>query len=100
MVRFMLSYDNRRHLVYNDFKKCNCLNVNSRMQYLSLNLMYNIYNNTAPSYFTMFTQFRKIRDVHTHDTRNSSFSYFVPQVASQGLNTFNYNGIREHLKIQ
>ena len=91
IVRFMLGYDSRHHLVHSDFKKVKYLDVNSRMEYLTLNSMYNIFNNVAPSYLCTF---KKVTEVHSHNTRNSNNSYVIPQVNTHGLKSFMYNGAK------
>ena len=91
IVRYILGYNSRHHLVCNDFKKVKYLDVPTRFEYLSLNMMYSIYNNLAPAYLC---NFQKLSDVHTHNTRNSSMSYVIPHVKSQGSNSFMFNGAK------
>jgi hypothetical protein len=91
MIRFILGYDYRRHLVCNDFKICKFLSVSYRIEYLSLNLMYKIFNNLAPSYFSDYKLFT---DVHKYETRNSNSSYVIPKVNTKGKLTFNFHGIK------
>ena len=67
------------------------LDVDSRIDYLTLNAMYKIYNDTAPDYLCNFD---KVIDIHSHVTRNSVRSYCLPQVKSQGKTTFRYNGAK------
>ena len=50
MIRYLLNYGCRRHIGFNDFKKSNFLDINARVDYMSLNMMFNIFNNVAPSY--------------------------------------------------
>ena len=49
MTRYLLNYGCRRHIGFSDFKKSNCLDTNARVDYVCLNLMFNIFNNVAPS---------------------------------------------------
>ena len=90
-VRFILGYDNRHHLTVDDFRKVKYLDVDRRIEYLSLNLMYKVFNNTAPAYLC---KFQKVSDVHSHNTRNSESSYVIPHVNTQGSLSFMYNGAK------
>ena len=91
IVRFILGHDCRTHLMYKDFRKVNYLNVSSRIDYLSLNMMYNIYNGSAPSYLCSF---KKVSDVHSYSTRRSNLSYVIPHVKTQGSKSFTFNGAK------
>ena len=51
---------------------------------MSLNLMFNIFNNVAPSYMCDIN-----RISHRHNTRQSDSAYVVPCVKSQGPNHLN-----------
>ncbi len=102
IIRYILGYDSRHHLAVKDFKKVKYLDVNSRVDYLSLNVMYNVYNNTAPSYLCTF---KKSSEVHSYSTRNSKLSYVIPDVKTQGKLSFKYNGAKlwnnlaDHIKL-
>ena len=52
MIRYMLGYSSRHHLEHSDFSSLNCLNVlvPTRIDYLTLNVMLNIYHRSAPTY--------------------------------------------------
>ena len=65
----------------NDFRKLKLLDVPTRFEYLSLSMMYSIYNNMAPSYLCSFS----------HSTRRSNMSYVIPHVKTQGSKSFMYN---------
>ena len=43
MIRYLLNYGCRRHIGFSDFKKSNCLDINARVDSMSLNLMFNIF---------------------------------------------------------
>ncbi len=91
MIRFILDYDSRHHLCVKDFVKTKYLSVGTRIDYLSLNMMYNIYNNRAPSYLC---HFQSVTNVHSHRTRNSAMSYVIPRVKKHGSETFMFNGAK------
>jgi len=90
-VRYILGYDNRHHLTVNDLKKVKYLDVERRIEYLSLNLMFKVYTNTAPSYLC---EFKKVSDVHSHNTRSSDLSFVIPHVNTHGGLSFMYNGAK------
>ena len=54
---------------------------------MSLNLMFNIFNNVAPSYMGDIN-----RISHRHNTRQSDSAYVVPGVKGQGSKSFKFNG--------
>ena len=87
-IRFILDYGPRQHLNFSDFKKLGWLNVKNRVDYLTLNLMFNIHNKTAPSYMCDIK-----RKAHGYNTKTSKIAYDRPSVKSQGLLTFKYVGI-------
>ena len=43
MIIYLLNYGCRRHVGFNDFKKSNCLDISARVDYMTLNLMFNIF---------------------------------------------------------
>ena len=87
MIRYLLNYGCRRHICFSDFKKSNCLDINARLDYMSFNLMFNIFNNVAPSYMCDIN-----RISHRHNTRQSDSAYVVPGVKGQGSKSFKFNG--------
>ena len=89
LIRYVLHYDSRQHLGYDDFVKVKYLSVGKRVDYLTVCMMYKIYHGEAPSYMCNLACVN-----HSHVTRNSSMSFIVPQVKSQGLKSFSYNGIK------
>ena len=86
MIKYLLNYGCRRHIGFSDFKKSNCLDINARVDYVSLNLMFNIFNNVVPSYMCDIN-----RISHRHNTRQSDSAYVVPR---QGSKSFKFNGSR------
>ena len=86
MIRYLLNYGCRRHIGFSEFKKSNCLDINARVDYMSLNLMFNIVNNVAPSYMCDIN-----RISHRHNTRQSDSAFVVPGVKGQGSKSFKFN---------
>ena len=84
-----MQYESRISLSFADFRKLKCLKVENRVEYLSLNTMFNVYHKTAPEYLCDIDLIS-----HGHNTRNSSQSFIIPHVKTQGSKSFRYNGIR------
>ena len=55
-------------------------------------IVHSIYYDKCPSY--MHANFKKLSTVHNHNTRDSTYNFFVPSVNSITKTTFYYNGIR------
>ena len=83
MIIYLLNYGCRRHVVFNDFNKSNCLDISARVDYMTLNLMFNIFNNVAPSYMCDINLIS-----HRHNTRQSDSAYVFPRVKGQGSQYF------------
>jgi hypothetical protein len=92
MIRFVLNTGNRFHLSYDSFRKLQWLSVQKRMDYLTLSSMYNVYYHCAPSY--MLSQFNRLSNQHHYGTRNVNWNFSVPNVKTQGHNSFKFNGIK------
>lgn len=88
LVRYILSYDCRQHLYFKDFSLLGWLDVENRVDYLSLGLMFSIYKQTAPSYLCNMDLIS-----HTHRTRSNA-TFKLPHVKSQGAKTFRFNAIK------
>ena len=89
-VRYILNYHCRQHLGFSDFSKLGWLNVCGRVDYVSLNLMYNIFSKTAPSYMCNEIQ----HSSHSYGTRQRTSSIVIPHVKTQGSKTFKYCTIK------
>ena len=91
MIRYILGYDSREHLYFKDFFRAGFLSVEKRYDYLSVNMMYNIFYERAPSYLC---NFKKVENLHSHNTRSSKMSYVPADIKTQGKETFMYNGAK------
>ena len=91
MIRFILGYNSRQHLYVKDFVRAGFLTVEKRYDYLSVNMMYNVFYGRAPSYLC---NFKKVEDVHSYNTRKSLLSFVLPEIKTQGKRTFMYNGAK------
>ena len=82
-------YDYRHHLECGDFVKVKYLNVEKSVEYLTINMMYNMYHGEALSYMCNIAQVD-----HNHETRNRNMCFVVPQVKTHGSKSFTYIGIK------
>jgi hypothetical protein len=90
IVRYILDYEPRHHLVCADFKKLRFLDVESRVDYLCLNIMFTIFKETAPAYMLDYIP----RNFQSHCTRQSLNTFVLPHVKSHGSLSFKWNGVR------
>ncbi len=92
MVRFILNLGPRDHVGLSELSKVGFLSVKDIVVQLSLNLVHSIFQGTCLSY--MLENFNKLSSIHNHNTRDSTYNFFVPHVNSTTKTTFYYNGIR------
>ena len=90
MIRFILGYHPRRHLYFDDFKQLGFLDVESRVDFLSLNTMYNICNHSAPMYMIDLIP----RFLPAHSTRRSQLSFIVSSDGTHGSLSFKCNSVK------
>mgnify|MGYP007048714126 CR=1 FL=1 len=90
MMRYILGYHSMKHLYFEDFNHLRLLDVENRVDFLSLNTMYNISQQTAPLYLIEHVP----RLVPKHFTRRSQFAFIVSNVKSHGCVTFKFNGVK------
>ena len=88
-VRYILKYNGRQHIGFSDFSKLKLLDVGRRVDYLTLNLMYNIFHKLAPSYMCNVNLVS-----HRYNTRRSDCAFVIPKVKGQGSKSFKFNGIK------
>ena len=88
IIRFILDLHPRSHIDCLYFKKLFLVSVENRVNFMSLNLMYNIFNGCAPNYLDSFHC-----TSHSHNTRNNVYSFNIPYCKSHSKVGFEYNGI-------
>ena len=92
IIRYVFGLGNRQHVGYCHFETLRWLSVHKRMDYLKLNLLYNVYHATAPPY--MSSQFVRLSDSHGYSTRNVISNFCLPHVKSQGHTSFKFCAIK------
>ena len=85
IIRYVLNLFCKDHIGIDEFLQMNWLNVTERCNYLTLNIMYNIFNGSAPSYMCHLN--------FVCNAQSSVLGFSVPHVKSQDSRTFKYNGI-------
>lgn len=90
-VRYIYKLDSRAHVGFNELQQLGWLNVNYRQMQLRLNLMYNIYNNSAPAY--LCNNFTPLNNVHNHNTRLNGF--YLPNIKGEMSKTFCIQGVKD-----
>ena len=88
IIRFLLNAHPRTHIGPNEFRLVNMLPVELRVDQLKLNHVFNILNNTAPSYLTANFQLKTSH--HSTNTRSGPLSLVIPPVKSFGIKSFFY----------
>ena len=89
IIWYLFKYDCNRHIGFSNFKNTNYLDVKGRVDYLSLSVMHNVFNNAGPCYMCDMNRIR-----HLYKTHKSNASYVVPHVKGQGCKSFKFNGIK------
>ena len=91
ILRFINGFDHRKRVDYHVFSTTGFLNVDLRVQQMRLNHAHRIFYNKCPRY--MNSNFVKMVDIHTYNTRSSEFNFYTASVNCHSSNTFYYNAI-------
>ena len=91
VMRPILGVHPRFHIGDNSFKKLGWLDTQKRVHYLTVSLVYKIYNGQTPSYMSNMI---RVSDRHSYQTRDSEMNFVVPHVKQQEHRGFMYNGIK------
>ena len=93
IVRFILNYHPRTHLIQNDFCLTGLLSMQDRAQQLRLNHMYAVYNKTCPQY--MLNLFTRLSDMYQIETRGNACNFYIPKVNTVSIKAFYYTGVKD-----
>ena len=91
IVRFILNADNRSHVGPEELDDMNWLDVHHRVCQLKLTKVHNIFYDNCPVY--MKDKFSKISNVHSYNTRSSSYNFHVPSINGVSAQSFYYTAI-------
>ena len=79
MIRYVLNYSNRTHLVANDFNEVKWMSIENRIKYLAASHVYNCIDGQAPEYLQVF---ERENQFHHYNTRHSVNALILPKVGS------------------
>ena len=89
-VRFISNMGPRTHIGQQELNALGLLCVEDRAKQLSLNHMYNIFNNCAPLYLcNLFT-----RIGHVYNTRHSENNFVLPSAKGISSSNFSFQGVK------
>ena len=91
MIRYVLNYSNRTHLVANDFNEVKWMLIENRMKYLAGSHVFNCIDEQAPEYLQVF---ERVNESHHYNTRHSVNALNLPKVGSYGIKSFRYIGAK------
>ena len=91
MIRYVLNYSNRTHLVANDVNEVKCMSIENRIKYLAASHVFNCIGEQAPEYLQVF---ERVNESHHYNTRHSVNALILPKVGSYGIKSFHYIGAK------
>ena len=90
MIRYVLNYSNRTHLVANDFNEGKWMRIESRIKYLAASHVFNCIDEQAPEYLQVF---ERVNESHHYNNSHSVSALILPKVGSYGIKSFHYIAI-------
>ena len=91
MIRYVLNYSNRTHLLANDFNEVKWMSIENRIKYLATRHVFNCINEQAPEYLQVF---ERVNESHHYNTRHSVNALILPKAGSHGIKSFHYIGAK------
>ena len=91
MIRYVLNYSNRTHLVANDFNEVKWMSIENRIKYLAASHVFNCIDEQAPEYLQVF---ERVNESHHYYTRHSINALILPKAGSYGMKSFHYIGAK------
>ena len=91
MIRYVLNYSNRTHLVANDFNEVKWMNIENRIKYLAASHVFNCIDEQAPEYLQIF---ERVNESHHYYTRHSINALILPKAGSYCMKSFHYIGAK------
>ena len=92
MVRFVEGFDPRHHVGLGNLLDVSWLSIPDRVKYFQLLHLFRIRNDLAPSYLRQ--NFTRVDQVHSHNTRGSSYDFKLSTDLSQASGSFAFIAIR------
>ena len=91
MIRYVLNYSNRTHLVANDFNEVKWMSIENRVKYLAASHVFTCIDEHAPEYLQVF---ERVNEFHHYNTRHSVNALILLKVGSYGIKSFHYIGAK------
>ena len=85
MIRYVLNYSNRTHLVANDFNEVKWMSIENGIKYLAASHVFNCIDEQAREYLQVF---ERVNESHHYHTRHSVTALILPKVGSYGISPF------------
>jgi len=94
MNLFILEKGHFDHIGTSDFQDINFVNIQNRVNQLTLNIVHKIYYRQTPEYLRPF--FTRTSEVHRYNTRGSQYNFHIPTTANKAIVTksFSYNAVK------
>ncbi len=92
LVRFVMNLPFRAHVGPEEYKRIGWLPVGPRVEQIKATHVFRVFNHTSPEY--MSHNLNLVSSIHSHETRFSLLSYFIPGVSSHGKSSFFYTGAK------
>ena len=89
MIRYVLNYFNRTHLVANDLNEAKWMSIENILKYLAASHVYNCIDGQPPEYLQVL---ERVNESHHYNTRHSVNALILPKVGSCGIKSFHYIG--------
>ena len=91
VIRYVLNYSKRPHLVANNFNEVKWMSIENRIKYLAASHVFNCIDEQAPEYLQVF---ERVNVSHLYNTRHSVNALILPKVGSHGIKSFHNIGAK------
>ena len=93
MVKLVHSKSHYYHVTTNDLKSLSWLSVPDRVRFFKLTHVFKIRAGNAPDYLSI--DFQPIAQSHMHNTRHSSYNYFISKQLALSPKSFAFSAIKD-----
>ena len=91
MIKYVLNYSNRTHLIANDFNEVKLMSIENRIKYFAANPVFNCIDGQAPEHLHAF---ERVNESHHYNTIHIVNALILPKVGSYGIKSFHYIGAK------
>ena len=93
MIRFIFSFDSRRHVGNRELRTLLWLNVPDRTSFFKLVHLFRIRHDLAPKYLA--SNFTLVSQNHSYATRDCNLNFFLSKVLASAPTSFAFTGIKQ-----